>query len=85
MVNLHFERLTHGHDTRGAPSLATKINGVVIPDFEFDYLKDWELDDIYGWENVAVACYVRRFVKRSGHFMIDTLARKIATAPPKGE
>ncbi len=75
MVNL--ERITHGHDMKGTPLLATRLGPVLIPDFDFSHLERWELNEIYGWKNVAVADYVRRFAVKSGSYILDTKTKNI--------
>ena len=81
MVQIYFERITHGHDTRGTPMQATRIGNVQIPDFDFQHLEKWELNEKYGWKNVAVADFVRKFATKSGSYMLDTRTKEVKQIP----
>jgi len=57
--------------------LATRLGNVNIPDFDFLHLEKWELNDKYGWKNIAVADYVRRSAARPGSYMLDTKTKVV--------
>jgi len=82
MVQIYFDRITHGHDFKGAPMLATRIGNILVPDFEFIHLEKWELNEKYGWRNVAVADYVRRYSTRPGTYILDTKTKTVKQASP---
>ena len=81
MVQIYFERITHGHDAKGMPMQATRISNIQIPDFDFQHLEKWELNEKYGWKNVAVADFVRNFANRSGSYMLDTKTKEVKHIP----
>jgi hypothetical protein len=63
--------------------LATKLGEVFIPDFDFAHLEKWELNEKYGWKNVAIAQFVKKYAVRSGKYVLDTTDKEVKEAPPE--
>jgi hypothetical protein len=77
MVEIFFERVLHGHNSKGADLLATKIQDVLIPDFDFLFLETWELNEKYGWKNVSVANFVRDIATKPRAYVLDTVTKEV--------
>ncbi len=62
--------------------LATVLGETFLPDFDFLHLEKWELHEKYGWKNVAIAQFVKRYAIRSGKYILDTTTKEVKDAPP---
>ena len=61
--------------------LATRLGPILIPDYDFQHLERWELNEKYGWKNVAVAAYVQKFAVKPGSYLLDTRSKEIKKVP----
>jgi len=83
-----FERITYGTVPEGMglrgkdPNwLATRIDNLIIPDYDLEFCNRLELEMRYSWKIIALASFIKSRAKKTGSYVLDIKTKEIKPSP----